>query len=72
MTPKPEQPEIDWDKLQCRFASPTHNAPVIGIYHVPKGCICWPDPIQALCMQHFVTAESAGPIVCIVVRPEED
>ena len=72
MTGESEQSQIDWDKLQCRFATPYHNPPVAGIYHVPRGCICWPDPIQALCMQHFITAESAGPIECLAMRPEDE
>jgi hypothetical protein len=44
--------------LKCRFGC---EHPV-GIYHVPEGCICWRDPVQALCAQHFMTAESEGPI----------
>jgi hypothetical protein len=53
---------IDWDKLKCRFGCDNP----IGIFHVPDGCICWRDPVQALCMQHFITAESTGPITIIV------
>jgi hypothetical protein len=60
------QPELA--ELRCRFGC---DAPV-GIFHMPLGCICWRDPIQALCAQHIVTAESVGPITCIVdfrIRP---
>lgn len=49
-------------EVRCRFGC---EGP-IGIYHVPKGCICWEDPVQALCAQHYVTAESEGPITCVV------
>ena len=47
----------------CRFGC---KSPSIGIYYVPEGCICWPDPVQALCAQHFINAESEGHIICIV------
>lgn len=49
-------------ELKCRFGCKNP----VGIYHVPEGCICWADPIQALCMQHFIKAESEGPITRIV------
>lgn len=48
--------------IKCRFGCENP----IGIYHVPDGCICWADPIQALCPQHLLTAESIGPIEVIV------
>lgn len=48
--------------VKCRFGC---EAP-IGIYHVPAGCVCWPDPVQALCEQHVVTAESIGPVRLLV------
>jgi hypothetical protein len=49
-------------ELKCRFGC----AHPIGIYHIPKGCACWPDPVQALCAQHFIKAQSDGPITLIV------
>lgn len=49
-------------KVRCRFGCPNP----IGIFHVPEGCICWEDPVHALCEQHFITAESTGEIVCLV------
>jgi len=45
-------------EVRCRFGC----ANPVGVYHVPEGCICWSDPVQALCAQHFLTAESNGPI----------
>ena len=58
------------DKLDipCRFGC---RSPAVGIYYMPRGCICWPDPIQALCMQHFVTAESVGPVTLILDLTEK-
>lgn len=50
-------------ELRCRFGC--EDGPV-GIYHVPEGCVCWEDPIQALCQQHVLRAQSVGPIDCIV------
>lgn len=50
------------EKIKCRFGC---NHP-IGLFHVPQGCICWTDPVQALCPQHFITAESNGPVTEIV------
>ena len=35
---------------------------------LPQGCICWSDPVQALCDQHAETAESTGPIIRILHR----
>lgn len=58
------------EQIRCRFGC---DDPV-GIYHVPEGCICWRDPVQALCAQHFYKAESDGPVTLIValpLRPEE-
>lgn len=58
----------DWKDVKCRFGC---DAPAV-IVHAPKGCICWRDPVQALCMQHLITAESTGPITVLVdLRPPE-
>jgi dCTP deaminase len=54
------RPKVD---VPCRFGC---RAPAVGIFYVPEGCICWPDPVQALCAQHVVTAESIGPVREIV------
>jgi hypothetical protein len=50
------------ERLKCRFGC---DAPVLGIFHMPQGCICWTDPIQALCEHHADRAQSVGPIECI-------
>jgi hypothetical protein len=48
--------------LKCRFGC---DDPV-GIYHMPEGCWCWPDQVQALCWQHADKAQSHGAITRIV------
>jgi hypothetical protein len=56
------------DGLKCRFGC---DDPVTGIYHVPEGCWCWSDQLQALCDQHAIKAESTGPpITRLFYRPE--
>jgi hypothetical protein len=44
--------------LKCRFGC---DDPV-GVYHIPAGCVCWTDPVQALCWQHADKAQSQGPM----------
>lgn len=53
-------------EIPCRFAEVGCQSPATAIYHVPKGCVCWPDPVQALCDQHQNTIESVGPAIRIV------
>ena len=48
------------ENVRCRFGC---KSPVIGIFSMPNGCVCWPDPIQALCSQHANKAQSVGPII---------
>ncbi len=57
--------EAELDKVKCRFGC---DDLVHGIYHVPEGCHCWEDPIQALCWQHASKAESTGPITALIFR----
>lgn len=59
---RPERSHID-----CRFAELGCRSPAAEIVHVPIGCVCWDDPIQALCHQHLLTIESRGPIETILV-----
>jgi hypothetical protein len=55
-------------EIPCRFGC---KAPAAAIVYVPEGCICWRDPVQALCEQHLVTMESTGPSFLILdLRPE--
>jgi hypothetical protein len=62
LAPSPPSASEPAGALKCRFGC---DAPVYGVYSVPKGCLCWDDPVQALCRQHFITAESAGHIYLI-------
>lgn len=65
-----------WDALRCRHGGPKHHAraPVVAIVHVPEGCVCWPDPIQALCRQHLERLQDGGsiPVTIIAIRVDED
>lgn len=47
--------------LKCRFGCDE----VVGLFHVPQGCVCWTDPVQALCGQHAERAQSSGSITLI-------
>ena len=60
--------EIDWDTLRCRHGD---SNPVAGLYHAPEGCICFPDPVQALCSQHAVKCMQNNAMYLIVARPAE-
>lgn len=51
--------------IPCRFSEKGCKSPAVGIYHVPEGCHCWPDPVQALCVHHIQKAESSGEITRI-------
>lgn len=55
------QPTLE--ELRCRFGC---AGPVVGIYHTPEGCICWPDRVQALCAQHALSVDG-GPVTPIIV-----
>lgn len=52
--------------IRCRFGC----AHPVGIFWIPEGCACWPDPVQALCEQHFVKVQSDGPVVLIMALGE--
>jgi len=53
--------------IPCRFGC---KDPAAVIVYLPEGCICWRDPVQALCQQHLVNMESTGPAFLIVdLRP---
>lgn len=39
--------------ITCRLC----DAPAVGVYHLPRGCVCAADPVQALCAQHTCSAE---------------
>ena len=52
--------------IPCHFAELGCKSPAAEIVYVPEGCICWPDPVQALCEQHLLTLETTGPTTTIV------
>ena len=41
---------------ECRFAELGCRSPPTGLYYFPGGCICFKDPVQALCDQHAYKA----------------
>lgn len=49
--------------IPCRHGC---QSPAVEIVYVPEGCLCFEDPVQALCEQHLVTLESTGPSTTIV------
>ena len=63
---QPPEGGTRWPVLPCRFSARGCQDHAVGIFHVPEGCHCWPDPIQALCAQHACKADSPGPIVCVI------
>lgn len=58
---------LDWQFLKCRHRC-TH--PVVGLYHAPEGCWCFPDPIQALCAQHAIKGIQNNNMVLLLEREE--
>lgn len=63
-----EVPKLPRGDIKCRFGC---DSPAEGIYHAPAGCICWNDPIQALCKQHEVKIQSDAPVTMLVkLTPE--
>jgi hypothetical protein len=61
--------QIDWESLTCRHGDKNL---VVALCHIPQGCWCWSDPVQALCLQHLMSAQSNGPIVILATRLEPD
>lgn len=59
---------IDWDILKCRHGCDPQRHPVVGIYHAPQGCICWDDPVQALCIAHAVKGQQNNDMSPIIER----
>lgn len=54
-----------FDRFKCRHGCAD---PVVGIYHIPEGCWCFPDQVQALCGQHAIKVEGSEPIECLMAR----
>ena len=49
-------------EVKCRYGC---DEPAM-IVHVPGGCDCWKDPVQALCMQHFGQVQTCGRVNIIM------
>lgn len=56
---------LSW--LRCRYGC---AAPVVGVFHMPDGCACWPERVQALCGQHAIKVEPLGAMRPTVVSYE--
>lgn len=65
-----EPPLVREEAMHCRF--PTCGEPAVAIWSTPNGCVCWPDPVQALCWQHGEKMQSEGPahMICRLVEIE--
>jgi len=50
------------DEITCRFGC---ASPVVGIYWMPRGCVCHADQLQALCAQHALKATPLGDMLLI-------
>jgi hypothetical protein len=62
--------EVILDNVPCRFGC---REPAVAIVHYPKGCICWPDPVQALCLSHAIKGlqNNEGRVIAsIIVSPD--
>lgn len=57
---------VDWDHLKCRHGC-AH--PVVGLYRAPDGCLCFPDPVQALCGQHAIKGIQNNEMYLLLARP---
>lgn len=57
-------PKLPRNNIKCRFGCDTPE----GLYHVPSGCVCWSDPVQALCKQHEYTIETDGGEVTMIAK----
>jgi hypothetical protein len=55
----------DWEALKCRHGC---SSPVVGIYHAPNGCLCFPDPVQALCGQHAIKGMQNNEMTVLIAR----
>ena len=55
--------------LLCRF---DEHAPATHLVEYSRGCVCWPDRLQALCAQHAHKglSEMPGRVVAVLVPHE--
>lgn len=67
--------KVCWDALSCIHGCDPIKHPVVGIYVLDEGCVVHrTDRLQALCLQHFVSAKDGaiGGLVTVVDRLEEE
>ena len=55
--------QVSVDKERCSIPTCKNN-PVVVI-DIPQGCVVVDDPVQALCMQHWLSVQSTGTITVI-------
>ena len=48
------------ENIPCRFLDRGCKHPAVAVYYLPAGCVCWKDPVQALCWQHVEKATDIG------------
>jgi hypothetical protein len=74
MVSQNEGDRVNWDALSCIHGCDPSRHPVVGIYALDEGCVVYrTDRLQALCLQHFVSAKDGaiGGLVTVVDRLEE-
>lgn len=66
-TKRADLPDIDQARIcpdcppvACRFADKGCKDPAYAVFYMPDGCVCYKDPVQALCQQHIATMETIG------------
>lgn len=44
------------------------DGPIIGVYYMPSGCICFPDKVQALCAYHWhkICGQMLWPVIPLI------
>lgn len=52
-----------WAQVKCKFGC---KDPVAAIAYMPEGCVCWRDPVQALCAHHLNRAQTNGSMSILV------
>jgi hypothetical protein len=52
-----------WASVKCKFGC---KDPVVAVVYMPEGCLCWRDPVQALCLHHLHRAQTNGPSTVLV------
>lgn len=66
--------KVHWDVLSCIHGCDPIRHPVVGIYVLDGGCVVYTDLLQALCLQHSVSARDGAleGLATVVHRLEEE